>query len=246
MSSDGSLTGRVSLVTGGSGGIGAAVCRALAAEGCAVAVGYGSSAEAAGSLAEELTKGGTGAVAVGADMEDPQGPERLVSEVEDALGPIEILIANHGLATRAPYEEVDAASFDQTMAVNLRAPFLLAQRVLPAMRERGWGRIVFLSSAAAFRGGVVGPHYAASKAGLHGMMHFLASRTAADGVTVNAIAPGFVETPMLPGSASELARSIPVGRVGQPEEVADLTLAVVRNGFITSHVLSVDGGIHPR
>jgi 3-oxoacyl-[acyl-carrier protein] reductase len=114
------------------------------------------------------------------------------------------------------------------------------------MRERGWGRIVFLSSAAAFRGGVVGPHYAASKAGLHGMMHFLASRTAADGVTVNAIAPGFVETPMLPGSASELARSIPVGRVGQPEEVADLTLAVVRNGFITSHVLSVDGGIHPR
>jgi 3-oxoacyl-[acyl-carrier protein] reductase len=179
-------------------------------------------------------------------MEDPQGPERLVSEVEDALGPIEILIANHGLATRAPYEEVDAASFDQTMAVNLRAPFLLARRVLPAMRERGWGRIVFLSSAAAFRGGVVGPHYAASKAGLHGMMHFLASRTAADGVTVNAIAPGFVETPMLPGSASELARSIPVGRVGQPEEVADLTLAVVRNGFITSHVLSVDGGIHPR
>jgi 3-oxoacyl-[acyl-carrier protein] reductase len=96
-----------------------------------------------------------------------------------------------------------------------------------------------------YRGGVVGPHYAASKAGLHGLAHFLASATAADGVTVNVLAPGFIETPMLPGDPSELGSRVPVGRVGTPEEVADLAVAVLRNGYVTSHAFSVDGGMHP-
>jgi 3-oxoacyl-[acyl-carrier protein] reductase len=232
---------RVALVTGGSGGIGAAICRALAEQGAKVAVGYGGNANAAERVAVEI-----GGQAFAADMEDPSAPARLVDQVQSALGPLDILVANHGVARKAEYPDVDAEAFDRTLAVNLRAPFLLAQSALAGMRERGFGRILFMSSVAAFRGGVVGPDYAASKAGLHGITHFLASRTARDGVTVNALAPGFVETAMLPGDPEDLARTIPVGRVGRPEEVADLALAILRNAYLTSHVLSLDGGSHPR
>jgi len=164
-------------------------------------------------------------------MGDPEAPARLIGEVESVLGPVDILVANHGLGRQATYQEVDATAFDQTLAINLRAPFLLAQRVLPGMGERGFGRILFISSVAAFRGGVVGPHYAASKAGLHGLAHFLASRVAGDGVTVNVLAPGFIETAMLPDDPEKLAQSIPIGRTGRPEEVADLALAILRNGY---------------
>jgi 3-oxoacyl-[acyl-carrier protein] reductase len=239
------LAGKIAVVTGGSGGIGAAICRRLAEEGVAVAVGYGSSSAAAQRVTDEIGSAGGVARAFGADLADPEAPARLIADVEGALGPVDILVANHGTATVAAYDEVDAALFDRTMAVNLRAPFLLAQAALGGMRERGFGRILFISSTAAFRGGVVGPHYAASKAGLHGLAHFLASRTATDGVTVNVLAPGFIETPMLPGDPSELGARVPVGRVGEPEEVADLALAVLRNGYVTSHVFSVDGGMHP-
>jgi 3-oxoacyl-[acyl-carrier protein] reductase len=115
------------------------------------------------------------------------------------------------------------------------------------MRERKYGRILFTSSVAALTGGIVGPHYAASKAGLHGLTHFLAARAAADGVTVNAIAPALIEeTGMLPGDPGELAKRVPVGRLGQPDEVADLMLAILRNGYMTSQVVGLDGGMHPR
>jgi len=90
------------------------------------------------------------------------------------------------------------------------------------------------------------PHYAASKAGLHGLAHFLASRAAGDGVTVNVLAPGFIETAMLPDNPDKLAQAIPIGRTGRPEETADLALAILRNGYLTSQVLSLDGGMHPR
>jgi 3-oxoacyl-[acyl-carrier protein] reductase len=128
----------------------------------------------------------------------------------------------------------------------VRAPFLLARRVLPGMRGRGWGRVLFITSVAGFTGGLVGPHYAASKAALHGLTHYLASRAAPDGVTVNAVAPALIEgTRMLP-NADELRHRIPVGRLGRPEEVADLAVAVLRNAYLTNQVVSVDGGLHPR
>jgi 3-oxoacyl-[acyl-carrier protein] reductase len=239
------LAGKVALVTGGSGGIGGAICRRLADEGVAVAVGYGLGADAAEIVAAEIGSAGGVAQTFGADLADPRAPARLVSEVQSVFGRVDIVVANHGLATVAGIEEVDAELFDQTLAVNLRAPFLLAQAALGGMRERGFGRILFVSSTAAYRGGVVGPHYAASKSGLHGLAHFLASRGAADGITVNVLAPGFVRTSMLPGDPKELGDRIPVGRVGEPEEVADLAVAILRNGYVTSHVFSVDGGMHP-
>ena len=240
------LRGRVALVTGGSGGIGKAVVRALAAEGAAVAVGYGSQAAGAEQTAAEITARGGRAVALGADLRSAAAPGQLADAVEQALGPIDLLVSNAGTGRRRSLEEVTAAEFDETLAVNLRAPFLLAQRVLPGMRERGFGRILFVSSAAAFTGGIVGPHYASSKAGLHGLTHFLASRFAADGITVNGLAPALItDTGMLPGEPDELARRVPVGRLGRPAEVADLALAIVRNAYLTNQVISVDGGSYP-
>ena len=200
------MRGRVALVTGGSGGIGAALCARLAAEGATRRRALRDNR--AGRWTRPSSR---------PTCASREAPERLVDAVEAELGPVDILAANAGLSRPAPYEDVDAATFDETLAVNLRAPFLLARRVLPGMRERGYGRILFTSSVAALTGGIIGPHYAASKAGLHGLTHFLASRAAADGVTVNAIAPALIEdTAMLPGDPGELATRVPVGRLGRP------------------------------
>jgi 3-oxoacyl-[acyl-carrier protein] reductase len=238
---------RVALVTGASGGIGAELSRGLARGGAAVALHYASNEAAASEVAAEIEAAGGRALALRADLRDPTAPERLVSEVEHALGAVDVLAANAGLGRAASWEDVDAEAFDETVAVNLRAPFMLARRVLPGMRERGYGRVLFTSSVAALTGGIVGPHYASSKAGLHGLTHFLASRVAADGVTVNAIAPALIEeTGMLPGDPGELAKVVPAGRLGKPAEVADLALAMLRNGYLTSKVVMLDGGLHPR
>jgi 3-oxoacyl-[acyl-carrier protein] reductase len=241
------LSGRVALVTGGSGGIGGELCVRLAAAEAAVAVHYAGNRASAEDVVARIAAAGGQASAFAADLRDAAAPERLVDAVEAELGPVDMLAANAGLSRPGSYEEVDAAAFDETVAVNLRAPYLLARRVLPGMRERGFGRILFTSSVAALTGGIVGPHYASSKAGLHGLTRFLASRVAGDGVTVNAIAPALIEeTGMLPGDPGELARLVPVGRLGTPAEVADLALALLRNGYVTNQVVSVDGGMHPR
>lgn len=244
--SEADFKGRVALVTGASGGIGQAIARRLAAEGAAVALGYGQGEDAARTAAEEINAAGGRAAALGADLRRPEAPSQLTETAIAALGPIDILVANAGLGRPLSLEEVSVEDFDETLAVNLRAPFLLAQQVLPAMSERGYGRVLFMSSVAAFTGGIVGPHYAAGKAGLHGLTHYLASRSARSGVTVNALAPALItNTGMLPGDPAELRERIPVGRLGRPEEVADLALAVLRNGYLTSQVVSVDGGLYP-
>ena len=241
------LSNQVALVTGASGGIGQAISRALAADGASVALAYGSRPEPAQRLADELIALGGHAVAVGADLRDPQAPAELLAAVEPQLGSIDVLVAAAGLGRQQALEDIKIEDFDEMLAVNLRAPFLLAQRTLPGMRARGFGRILFLSSVAAFTGGIVGPHYAASKAGLHGLTHYLASRAASDGVTVNAIAPALItETGMLPGEPDELKTRVPVGRLGHPDEVADLALAMLRNPYMTNQVVLLDGGMYPR
>ena len=184
---------------------------------------------------------------MGADLRDPQAPAELLAAVEPQLGSIDVLVAAAGLGRQQTLEDIEIEDFDEMLAVNLRAPFLLAQRTLPGMRARGFGRILFVSSVAAFTGGIVGPHYAASKAGLHGLTHYLASRAAPDGVTVNAIAPALItETGMLPGEPDELKTRVPVGRLGHPDEVADLALAMLRNPYMTNQVVLLDGGMYPR
>jgi 3-oxoacyl-[acyl-carrier protein] reductase len=242
------LAGRVVLLTGASGGIGRALGRRLLAAGARVAFGYGSHPREAEQLAAEARDAGLDALVLPGDLADPHTPARLVERAAGELGPIDILIPNAGHAVQQSYSDVDIENWDRTLAVNLRAPFLLAQQVLPAMADRGYGRLLFVSSVAAFTGGVVGPHYAASKAGLHGLVHFLAARVAERGVTVNAVAPALIEdTGMLPATpGGEPAIPIPVGRYGRPEEIADIAMAVLANGYLTNQVIGVDGGIHPR
>ncbi|PZG28223.1 3-oxoacyl-ACP reductase [Spongiactinospora gelatinilytica] len=242
---DTGLTGRVALLTGASGGIGTALGRRLIAAGVTTAFAYATHADAAGTLVNEAKEAGLNAIAVPADLADPAAPAALIDTVVRALGPIDVLIPNAGLGEPCHYAEVDLAMWDRSFAVNLRAPFLLAQAVLPGMVERGFGRVLFTSSLAAFTGGIVGPHYAAAKAGLHALAHHLASRVAAAGVTVNVLAPALIEdTRMLPPSADRSL--LPVGRFGRPEEVADLAMAMLGNGYLTSQVIGLDGGAYPR
>jgi 3-oxoacyl-[acyl-carrier protein] reductase len=243
----GSLSGRVALITGASGGIGQALARRLAAEGATVGLAYGANAGPAQDMASEILATGGRAMPLRADLRDPEAPGELVRAAEDKLGPVDVLVSNAGRGRQQSLEEISGSDFDDMIAVNLRAPFLLAQRVVPGMRDRGFGRILFISSVAAFTGGSVGPHYAASKAGLHGLTHFLAVRLAGHGVTVNALAPALVTgTGMLPGDPEQLRARIPVGRLGRPAEVADLAVAVLSNAYLTNQVVSLDGGMYPR
>ena len=241
------LSDRVALVTGASGGIGAALAQRLADAGAAVAVHYRSNGDVAKALVDRIADAGGRAAAFGADLSDAAATEQLAADVAAQLGAVDILAANAGLGRTGRFEDVDATMFDEMLAINLRAPFLLTRAVLPAMRERGWGRIVFTSSVAARNGGLIGGgDYAAAKAGLHGLAHHIAPRVAPDGVTLNVIAPALIEeTTMLPGDPGGLAERIPVGRLGKPGEVADLVMALVRNGYITNQVIGIDGGVFP-
>jgi 3-oxoacyl-[acyl-carrier protein] reductase len=242
------LTGKVALVTGASRGIGAATAARLAEAGADVAVGCGRNREAAEEVAGKITGLGRRAVVVSGDLADPAVPRRVAAEAAERLGPVDVLVANAGAGTRMDLDDVDVAAWDYDMAVNLRAPFLLAQAVAPHMREQRFGRIVFLSSVAAFLGGILSPQYTASKAGLIGLTHNLAAALAPHGVTVNAVTPGLIATGMLTGDPrlEALERSVPVGRLGQPAEVADLIVAVAQNAYMTAQTVSVDGGRYPR
>lgn len=240
----------VALITGGSRGIGAATAVRLAEDGHDIAIAYRSNAEAAERVAAEVQALGRTAATFAGDMADVEAPGALVPAVEQELGPVEILIANAGI--NDPLEQdprkIDAAVWDRVMAINLRAPFLIARAAIGGMIDRGFGRIVLLSSIAAYTGGIVGPHYAASKSALHGLAHSLSQFASGHGVTVNVVAPALIATDMMPTeerALDELARRIPVGRLGRPAEVADLIAAIVRNPYLTNQSILVDGGIRP-
>jgi 3-oxoacyl-[acyl-carrier protein] reductase len=243
------LRDRVALLTGASGGIGKAIGRRLADEGVDVCLAYGRHGDDADEVAGYARSLGRRAITVASDMADPQAPADLVAHAIRELGDVDVLIANAGTADIRGWQNIDLASWNATLAVNLTAPFLLAQQVLPGMIERKFGRILFISSVAALNGGVVGAHYAASKAGLHGLMHHLAPRVAADGVTVNSLAPALVGgTKMFPADVETGTPPvpIPVGRVGRPDEIADMAITMLRNGYLTNKVITVDGGLLPR
>lgn len=239
------LTGKVALVTGASGGIGSSLAPALAAAGCDVAVHYSGNAERAEQVAAAVRGEGARACVVQADLTDADAAARLVDEVEAELGRVDVLVPNAGVSGRVhSIEDVDLGTWQRTMAVNLTSPFLLTARVLPGMAERGFGRVVYVSSVAAFTGGVVGPHYAASKSGLHGMLYWLAGRYAERGITVNAIAPALVVSGMV--AEDQDTALIPVGRLGMPDEVTQLAMTMLTNGYLTGKVMLLDGGMRPQ
>lgn len=240
--SDLGLHGRVALVTGASRGIGRATAIALARCGAAVVVNYHLRAAEANEVCDEIHSVGGTPLAVQADVSRSEDVARMVMIVERELGPASILVNNAGITRPEPIESITEQSWDEVLAINLKSVFLVTQAVLPAMRAARWGRIVNLSSVAAQTGGVVGPHYAASKAGVLGLTHSYAALLAKENITVNAIAPALIDTEMVRNNPRARPDLIPLGRFGTAQEVAEVVVLLACNGYITGQTFNVNGG----
>jgi 3-oxoacyl-[acyl-carrier protein] reductase len=238
------LDGRVALVTGASRGIGRAIALGLAEHGAKVAVNYLSRAGDADAVTSTIRANGGAAIAVKADVSARAEVDAMIAGVTAQLGPVEILVNNAGIAVRRGIDDLTEADFDRAIAVNLKSAFLCTQAVVPGMRERGWGRIVNISSGAARGAGVIGAHYNASKAGMEGLTRGYAGRLAQAGITVNAVAPSLIETDMATSFPADVAKRIPIGRMGTPEEVAQVVAMVVANPYMTGQTVPVNGGVH--
>jgi 3-oxoacyl-[acyl-carrier protein] reductase len=236
------LSAHTALVTGASRGIGAAIAIALAEAGAAVAVNYRERADDAASVVAKIKSTGGRAVAVAADVSQAAAVAKMIERVARDLGPIDILVNNAGMAIVRGVDDLTESEFDQTIAVNLKSAFLCTQAVLPAMRARKWGRIVNISSGAARGAGAIGVHYNASKAGMEGLTRGYAARVVKDGITVNAVAPSLIETDMMRGR-TDLARNIPLGRMGRADEVAQAVAMVIGNSYMTGQTIVLNGGL---
>lgn len=237
------LKNRVALVTGASRGIGKAIALALAQAGAAVAVNYQKRIEKAESVVETIRLAGGRGTAIAADVSIASAVQSMISDVEHRLGPVDILVNNAGTGLAHRLEDITEEDFDHTIAVNLKSAFLCTQAVLPGMRARRWGRIVNISSIAARGTGSLSVAYNASKAGVEGLTRGYAARLAPEGVTVNAVAPGLVDTEMgKPLIEAGVAARIPVGRVGTGEDIAQAVMLLVSDAYITGQTLAVNGG----
>jgi 3-oxoacyl-[acyl-carrier protein] reductase len=245
MPASGELSGRVALVTGSSRGIGRAIALALARAGAEVAVNGRSPSANLEAAAAAIADAGRRSTAVAADVSRPDEAERLVHVVEETLGPLDILVNNAGIAPVRAIDAITLEDWERTIAANLSSVFLVTRAVLPGMRSRRFGRIINVSSGAAQVGGVVGPHYAASKAGVLGLTRGYAALLAGEGITVNAIAPALVETDMLrQGDFRVRPERIPVGRFGTVEEVAQVATMLATNAYLTGQTIHLNGGLY--
>jgi len=236
------IKGKTCIVTGASRGIGRGCAVALGSAGCRVAVNYRERADEAEETRREIEEAGGEAFVIQADVSVAGDVRRLVDETRERFGPVSILVNNAGIAITKPYYELTEADWDATLAVNLKSAFLLTQAVLPDMREARWGRIVNVSSNAAFTGGRVGPHYAASKAGMHGLTHGYAAALVKEGVTVNSVAPALIDTDMTTQDLRTTTLNTPMERFGTVEETVDAVMMMIRNAFVTGQTLLVNGG----
>jgi len=244
------LEGRNAVVTGGASGIGRATARALARAGADVAV-LDLRAEPAATVAEELTQLGRRAVAVAADVADAASVVAAVTRARAALGPIQILVNCAGVADFVPFAELGEERWQRMIDIHLTGTYRVTHAVIGDMIAAGWGRIVNIASAAALNGGGPGlAHYAAAKAGIIGFTKSLAQEFGPAGITVNAIAPGLIDTPLIHAAGApaslydQVVARLPMRRIGQPEDIAAACsyLVSVEASFCTGQVLSPNGG----
>jgi 3-oxoacyl-[acyl-carrier protein] reductase len=236
------LKGKVALVTGASRGIGRAIAVSFAAAGADVVLNFLTHSKEAQAIESEILELGRRCVSIQADVSVANDVERLARDAQERIGAVGILVNNAGISRPQAMEQIKESDWDELIAANLKSCFLVTQALLPSMRARKWGRIINLSSVAAQIGGVVGPHYAASKAGMLGLTHYYARYLATEGITVNAIAPALIETDMTRTNLRASAGNIPVGRMGSVDEVSDIAILLATNGYITGQTINVNGG----
>jgi 3-oxoacyl-[acyl-carrier protein] reductase len=236
------LSNKVALVTGASRGIGAAIALALGRTGVDVAVNYRERSQDAEAVCAQIRKCSRRAIAVQADVAQPHAVRAMISRVQHELGIVSILVNNAAVGRQRNLDQITDGDWDEAIAINLKSTFVATQAVLPGMRNQRWGRIINLSSVAAQTGGVVGPHYAASKGGMLGLTHSYAGLLANEGITVNAIAPALIETEMVTSNSRANPNLIPVGRFGSVDEVASVAVMLCGNGYITGQTVNVNGG----
>lgn len=246
------LQGKVALVTGASRGIGRAIAENLASLGASVAVNYVARAESAAQVVEAVVGAGGRATAVQADVRSVDGVQAMVQQIEKELGPVDILVNNAGITRDGLLARLSEDDWQAVIETNLNGAFHCTKAVLRKMMRRRWGRIINVSSVAGLAGNAGQANYAAAKAGLIGFTRSLAKEVGARNITVNAVAPGFVETDMTADLREDWKQQVlsvtPAGRFGAPDEVAAMVgfLASDAAAYITGQVISVDGGLGMR
>ena len=244
------LQGKICLVTGGSRGIGRAIVTAMGNAGADVAFTYQRSKESAEELAKSVEQKGVRCRAYQADVASVEEMQNLVKQVMKDLGHISILVNNAGINRDKSFLKMTKAMWDEVMRVNLDGVFWTTQLAAQDMVETGWGRIINISSIVGQTGNFGQSNYAATKGAIISFTESLARELARKGITVNAVAPGFIETDMVSGmpeaALTQVRAMTPVGRLGRPEEVADAVvfLASPRSGYVTGQVLGVNGGMY--
>jgi acetoacetyl-CoA reductase len=244
------LRGRTCLVTGANSGIGRTIALELGRHGASVAVGYFANfGEAAAEVVREIEGYGSPAIAVSGDVTNPVEIDTAVSSVLEQFGKIDILVNNAGITRDRSLAKMSVEEWDDVLRTNLSSVFHMTSRVMPHMVEAGYGRVVSISSVVGLHGNFGQANYAAAKAGIVGFTKSVALEVARKGVTVNAVAPGFIETAMIAAMPDEardkILAKIPMQRFGRPEEVAQLVYFLAANGdYITGQVFEINGGLY--
>ena len=242
---------RTVLVTGGMGGLGETISTKMADDGYKVAVTYSPGNTKHGQWLADMKKAGYDFVAVACDVADIDSCARAVAEVNEKLGPIDVLVNNAGITRDMTFKKMDKVNWDAVLRTNLDSLFNMSKQVVDGMTERGWGRVINVSSVNGSKGAFGQTNYSAAKSGVHGFTKALALEVAKKNVTVNTISPGYIGTKMVMAIPKEVLDSkilpqIPLGRLGKPEEVAGLIiyLASEEAAFVTGANIAINGGQH--